>query len=363
MIHIAAIVHEYNFMILLPLAKLHDLEIFLRGGNEPQADTRNLQKIYDFDEEFPELSDPITLHRALLKELFEIASALLWLHSELRIFDSLDQYLAHMDLKPDNILIDKNVRMPAGKWMLSDFGVSLFEKSTNKKATTVHAIRDVGPRLTSGANRSDVMRGHGPYEPPEVNLETVDGRKCDVWSFGCILCDLLAFALGRTKAVSEIRDLRYDHVDDNFYRAKESLVARTKVVNDSNTELKPEVITWLSRQSTTYPWVADYIAVVQMALVVDPSARGGIGEIMKHLSKLSEKISPEISSLGVDRVLPSPVQTSQLRRSVQPGTSVEHTTSIVRQPQPVELSRGPSVAISEHTRIPPSRNSKVQVTN
>ena len=317
-------------MILLPLAELHDLEIFLRGGHEPQADTRDLEKIYDFDKEFPELGDPAVLHQALLKELYEIASALLWLHSELRIFDSPDRYLAHMDLKPDNILLGKADKMPAGQWMLSDFGVSLFEKSTNKKATTLHAIRDVGPRLTSRANRSNVMRGHGPYEPPEVNLETVDGRKCDVWSFGCILCDLLAFALGGTKAVAEFRGLRYDHEDDKFYRAQHSLTDRTKVINNSNTALKPGVVTWLSERKTAQPWVADYVAVVLKALVPDPSARQGIREIMEDLSKLSRKMSTGTTSLGIDSSLPL---------------------------------RGPSFTISEPPGITPSHNFKAKGTN
>ena len=365
--HIAAIVHGDDFMILLPLAELHDFEIFLRGGKEPQADTRDLQKIYDFDEEFPELADTTILHCALLKEVFEIASALLWLHSELRIVDSPDRYLAHMDLKPDNILLDKDVRMPAGKWMLSDFGVSLFEKSTNKKATAVHAIRDVGPRLTSRANKSKVMRGHGPYEPPEVNLETVDGRKCGVWSFGCILCDLLAFALGRTEAVMNLRGTRYDYEDDKFYRAQNSDTDRTKVINNSNTVLKPEVVTWLlSRQRTAYPWVTDYIAIVRMALVPDPSARQGIGEIMKGLSNLSEKMSPRTTSSGVEHSFPNPVQTSHHTGpfdSVKRGVSSEYPALTVWQPPAVETSRGSSVTILKHPGIPPSQNFKAKVTN
>lgn len=40
--HIAAIVHGNDFMILLPLAEHYDLEIFLRGGRKPKADTRYL---------------------------------------------------------------------------------------------------------------------------------------------------------------------------------------------------------------------------------------------------------------------------------------------------------------------------------
>ena len=42
--HIAAIVHGNEFMIILPHADQHDLEIFLRGGYEPHPSTDNSRK-------------------------------------------------------------------------------------------------------------------------------------------------------------------------------------------------------------------------------------------------------------------------------------------------------------------------------
>ena len=300
--HIASIVHGNEFMILLPLAEHYDLEIFLRGGRRPRADTRYYDMIYDFDETFPQLKADKTLQKAILKEMFEIAAALVWLHEELHIFGSLDRYLAHLDLKPENILITRDTPAQssrphhlAGKWMLTDFGVSVFDKATNEKASRVHSIRDVGPRLTSRANRDMIMRGHGPYEPPEVDLAKVDGRKCDVWSFACIMCDILAFASGRDMALLEFRSKRFDGRDDYFYRAKKSLVNRERVIDGTNTEVKPDIQNWVRGHArvTLNTWVTGYVAVLEEALVPTPSHRPSMTKIMNELEKLPHMIDSE----------------------------------------------------------------------
>ena len=297
--HIASIIHGNNFMILLPLAEHGDLEIFLRDGYKAGADTKYNHKLYDFNEAFPQLASEQTLHKALLKEMFGIASALVWLHEELHLFGKLDRYLAHLDLKPENILLAHDNHAgtsashhPAGKWMLTDFGVSVFDKATNQKATRVHSIRDVGPRLTSRANRDDVMRGHGPYQPPEVDLDKVDGRKCDVWSLACIFCDVLAFAFGRGTALHRFRKLRYDGKDDYFYRNKGSSEDRARVINSSNTELKSEIKDWFRAHAnvSTHTWVAPYVSILERALVPRPLDRPDMKEIMQGLNSLSVNI-------------------------------------------------------------------------
>ena len=301
--HIASIVHGNKFMILLPLAELYDLEIFLRGGEKPLANTCDHQTIYDFDENFPHLRTESVLHSALLTELFEIASALVWLHDELRIFGSLDRYLAHMDLKPENILLASGPHHPAGKWMLTDFGVSLFDKRTNQRPSRLHSIRDAGPRLTSRGNRNQITRAHGPYEPPEVNLPIVDGRKCDVWSFACILCDVLAFACGRKEGLRQFRNLRYDGNDDYFYRTRESLTLVPGVVNSSYTELKPTIRNWYlglaAEHQTDQSWIEDYVAVLERALVPNPSDRPNMRDFINDLGELPHKITANLfNSIG-----------------------------------------------------------------
>ena len=299
MLHIAAIVQGDNFMILIPLAELRDLDVFLRGGYITLDDTRNQEKVYDFGAEFPGMVPPSPLLPvALFNQLFEVASALVWLHEDLRILGSLDRYCAHMDLKPGNILITRDEKSHVGRWVISDFGISLFDKSTNKKALRVHSIRDVGPRLTSRAHQDMVDRGfdrgRGPYEPPEVSNKDVDGRKCDVWSFGCVLSDVMEFALGGTSAVDNFRLLRYSKdqlqpgADDYFYQLKPCMNTEPGTRNSSNTQVKKEVLGWFSTRSScpSSPWVRDCIELVKSMLVIDPVQRATARDTLNRLNEL-----------------------------------------------------------------------------
>ncbi len=291
--HIAAIVHGDEFMIISPLAKLRDLEIFLRGGYEPDPGTECLKKIYDFDIEFPMLDTPLKLQQAVVREAHQLASALKWLHEDLKIFGSSDRYLAHMDLKPANILLvgdpRNDPRLPAGKWMLSDFGVSSFDKATNARVPDTPSIHDVGLNLTSRGLQDRVVRGHGPYQPPEVDLDNVDSRKCDVWSFSCVLCDILAFAIGKTEAVYNLRSSRYNAVDDYFYEAVAPI--RTEI-DDRNIKLKNPILEWWVKLEgpPSVAWVSDYIKVLRKALKPKPSDRPSIGAIVQGLSELAPSI-------------------------------------------------------------------------
>ena len=293
--HIAAIVHGNEFMIVLPHADLYDLEIFLRGGYDPDPNTDDQRKIYDFDDMFPRLKTSVILQRALIEEAHQLASALKWLHEDLKIFGSSGRYLAHMDLKPANVLLVSDPRSPAGKWMLSDFGVSSFDKETNARAADTPSIRDVGHKLTSRGFQDRIVRGHGPYQPPEVDLENVDSRKCDVWSFSCVLCDILAFAIGRTDAVYRLRNSRYNGGDDYFYRAKTPV--RTEI-SDLNTELKPQIVHWwenLARERSSPGWATKYVKILSKALQPKPSDRPDIAAIVSGLDELAPSMTPQES--------------------------------------------------------------------
>ena len=303
--HIAAIVHGNEFMIISPLANLWDLEIFLRGGHEPNPGTDARTQVYDFNLKFPLLDTPAKLQEAVVKEATQLAAALKWLHEDL--FGSSDRYLAHMDLKPANILLIEDPQSLAGKWMLSDFGVSSFKKETNARAPDTPSIHDIGLRLTSRGLPDRISRGRGPYQPPEVYLENVDSRKCDVWSFSCVLCDILAFAVGKTEDVYRLRNARYDGKDDYFYKTTAPTGKKIKKIDNSNTKLKPQIVEWWERlENSSASWVVDYINILRKALKPKPSERPDIREIANGLSELaalilSDENEPQTNGLVVQR--------------------------------------------------------------
>ena len=291
--HIAAIAHGTNVMILFPLATLFDLEIFLRGGLYVETCTDVARRRYVFDDKFPGLSYE-KLHRGILREVYEIASALQWLHDELRICGKPAYYLAHLDLKPENILIMEKAAFPIGLWKLSDFGVSIFAKDKTLKPSTVRSVRDYARQLTADRGRERLRPGRGSFQPPEDgDTDDVDARKCDVWSFGCILVDLLAFAIGRVEGLETFRRLRFD-VDnkDLFYQLKDnSLLGTGESTAHASKQVKPEIKNWLSDQENDKSkpvWITAYIGMVRHILVMEPQARKDMKWIVKSLESIIE---------------------------------------------------------------------------
>ena len=294
--HIAAVVHGDEFMIISPLAELRDLEVFLRGGYQPDPGTECLKKIYDFDTEFPLLNTSVKLRLAVVQESHRLACALKWLHEDLKIFGSDERYLAHMDFKPANVLVVGDPRgdleSPAGTWKLSDFGVSSFKKSSNAKDPGMPSIHDLGLQLTSRGLPEGNMRGRGSYQPPEVDLEDADSRKCDVWSFGCVLCDILAFAIGKTEAMYGFRNSRYKGGDDFFYEIFKPI---GKEIDDSNTKLKSSVTEWWVNldNGPSASWVKSYIKVLRKALKTKPSDRCNMADTVNGLFELGPSITSQ----------------------------------------------------------------------
>ncbi|KAG8531717.1 uncharacterized protein KY384_003349 [Bacidia gigantensis] len=341
--HLAAIVHGPKFLILLPLAKYFNLEVFLRDGKEPVRTTQQSRQRYCFVERFPHLNHDGHLHRAIVKQAYGLSDALLWLHRDLRIFERKDCYLAHMDLKPENILIDgdpHNPDTPAGEWMLSDFGISAFNKMSNEKVSQTPAIRDFVSRVTSQAPSIRVQRGHGPYQPPEVALERdreastsrflatvrpLDGRKCDVWSFACILSDLLAFALERGKGRRRLQKARSGTADDNFYSFTSLPEENVTTITAKNTEIKKGVVGWRRQIAETHPstWVVDYTAMLENVMKPCPLNRPNIEVIVDCLLD----IGPKMVSVGQD------VQSTNSQLLQIPGWHLPHVPQPIGSPQ------------------------------
>lgn len=310
--YIAAIVHGNKFMIIMPLANHYNLEIFFWSGKQLLEDSGEYKVKYDFDDRFSSIKTDADLHKALVKQVYQLADALVWLHEELGDFEKQNSYLAHMDLKPENILIygnPQNEKTPVGQWTITDFGISAFYKDTHKPTQEVPTIRHMTSQFTS---LSDVVRGRGPYQPPEIGLERkkeelgsdprvrrpLDYRRCDVWSFGCVLSDVLAFALNRSQGIREIREARIQDGNDNLYKFVEGVEAIDNI-SASNTKLKEKFLEWGNqiRGSIAKPWVQGYLDILfEKSIVPCPTDRKSIGIIKTSLWELSPKLTSAIDA-------------------------------------------------------------------
>jgi len=79
----------------------------------------------------------------------------------------------HFDLKPANILVDDG-----GTWIISDFGQSTFRETSRSSSRVMN------------------QGGTDAYAPPEIdNIDAQFSRRYDVWSLGCIMLEVTAFAI------------------------------------------------------------------------------------------------------------------------------------------------------------------------
>lgn len=134
------------------------------------------------------------------------AQKLLWI---LRQFTGLASTLAgihkpncrHGDLKPENILYFPPNKENNGSFQIADVGLTKFHEQSD--TTNVRNERGQVTSTPTGTYR---------YVPPEVEI-TKDGiykdarsRQYDVWSMGCILCELLVWMVYGHSTVREMRD-------------------------------------------------------------------------------------------------------------------------------------------------------------
>ena len=193
---LAAFTHGSTYNFIFPLADM-DLAALLQQEQRPKA----------FEND-----------RAFYQAVSGIASALEHIHD----FEysaqgmSMSQVGFHHDLKPENILVKNRT------FLITDFGLSRF---SDKKSPM----------------KFKWQGGAETYGPPEIDpefrkSEKIDSCAVDLWSFGCIMVELMAFILEGSRGLAEFRNDRLTwngrSRDDCFHRGK---------------ALKPQVIAALER--------------------------------------------------------------------------------------------------------------------
>ncbi len=263
-LHHALIDHASHYLIIFPRATLGDLWQFLYCGNPPD-DTDRQRHAYRFEERFSGVTKgDVDIASALLEQCRDLAKALDFLHT-----GSGDgrTVCAHMDLKPDNILIyDAGKGKPVGRWKICDFGISALREDEEEEAAMSGSIGDLYSLATL---RVRPKRTEATYQPPEVAklsmLPTPTakdrrriGRKGDIWSFGAIFAEVLSFAMKRDTYVKEFRQMRVNgcheaEKNDYFYspvepQSPDHLLPTAHTTSATQEyQLRPAVAAWLKR--------------------------------------------------------------------------------------------------------------------
>lgn len=248
--------HGSNFIIISPLADL-DLHKFFEG------------KYYGFETRQQHFTP---LH--LLREASCLAGALHVLHFQLKSRE-MAMACAHLDFKPENVLVrwsPNGGSMPAGQWLVHDFGTSKIKGKEHHDDPNTLAATAPGDFIVS-FSLTKVKRPPGPFQAPEVQTtqERVVGRETDMWSYGCLLAVVLAFALGGPGFVSVLAHSRYDQNvpdllrNDYFYTS-----------HNGSFILKPNVVAWLESHRSIDPhkkWIGKTIDLIFGLLKVEQTDR------------------------------------------------------------------------------------------
>ena len=280
-LHLAAIIHGSEFYIFLPYTELGSLEVFLCRGVDESPGT-NLEKIaYNFDDYFPpDKLKPIHM----LKQMLNLCGALSFLHDGLKIGQS-DTYCAHMDLRPQNILIFCSDIEPLGKWKISDFGISSFKKGQNTKEQKFLSIRDLAENQTSVLTNRNLEGAHRSPENHSSHKKPFSGRKSDMWSYTCIFIEVLAFALGGRNFLIEFRKKR---TEEDCHDAFFSIPGRPQ----HDYKVKVSVVHWLEGLAERFreekDWIKDTVRIVMSTLQINPQKRLKAHEVFANLERLLE---------------------------------------------------------------------------
>ena len=241
-----------EFSILSNFADGGDLNTFL---HEP------------FIENFAEHSN------AILQEASKLSDALDYLHVHFKT-KNLDgnwtrKPCYHMDLKPENILVFYGPS-PVGVWRITDFGLSVLHDVINKNSDE------------SGNSRTPSRRPPGTFQAPEVqerDSRPLVNARTDIWSYGGILCMVLAFTVEGPKTVKFLEMIRSttptgEEGPDRFYELGE------EGTSDPPTAiLKPQISRWLE-------------SMEEDSRTKELRIRGGVLEVIRKCFEIDAKLRP-----------------------------------------------------------------------
>lgn len=228
--------HRKTYNLLFPLAKDGDLAQLLSSNRK----------------------SPFPSDTVIYTALCGLSAALNSVHNYASQNIQLDLIGCHHDLNPRNILVHEN------RFILADFGLAKFKS-------------------LSEDSKTDFEVGNGYYVAPECeDLEGFQrlrvGRASDIWSFGCIIAEVITFMLRGSDGVLQFRNAR---------RAQMGRYV-TYYFHAGPNKSNPAVERWLSESEAILDDDGKMLLeLVKKMLALKPSDRPKALDVMAELSLIS----------------------------------------------------------------------------
>ena len=160
----------------------------------------------------------------------------------------------HYDLKPRNILVEGTI------FKLADFGISKFRSASESSATRYKI-------------------GQGDYLAPECKeldgdyTEGIIGRSSDIWSFGCIIAEILSHILKGADGVQEFRTLRRHQLGNSVFF----------LFHHGPGTPSAAVVDWISQLENDPQAIPMLVPLIKQMLSVEPTSRPKAAEVQVRL--------------------------------------------------------------------------------
>ncbi|KAF7502288.1 hypothetical protein GJ744_006167 [Endocarpon pusillum] len=305
--------------------------------------------------------------------MWKLVDALLWLHEQLTVKDRPGLCCAHMDFKPENILIHEDADSQVGRWMITDLGIFVFKKlnledddAEKKVDPGVKTVGDLGIKLMTLKTQTinAQVKQEGTYQPPEAHRSGSRhvGRKSDMWSFACVLMVVLTFALGGAKLCDEFREERArGQKADYFYLEKKGV--KKGMENDlkpseitlylsANKEVETRLYRQAEKHQTEAHWLRQCADLVAQMLRIEPKERLSAKQANSKLQSIYELSKGEQAALPSFTTCASNLETGGLIRKLDHSPDISISTVELSKPFPSAPTLTLSRSLEPTTPIP-----------
>lgn len=270
--------------------------------------------------------------------------------------------MPHMDLKPENILIFDEHPGIVGKWKLCDFGISVLQQGPSPSAyrdnnelnssstLRIGSVKDLYLKVMDRTIQTPARQRPATYQAPEVEHGVPPdqhdfasgGRSIDIWSYGTIFAEVLAYASGGSHGVQDFRQRRmayttvrgYPHEAGHSYQNMFFYTSLTSRPEAQPEPLRPvpctlrhEVSVWLDSfkdqtapSRMNEPCLRCWATCVKHILQVDPHKRPDAKLLLKGWIPLLTH-SEKSSHADFDISLPAPDSRRPSAQSVAASSS------------------------------------------